>query len=506
MNDLRSSYLIKKGKHLSFLLRHDKAYRFDEHGWREISDLITNHGYTMDELKEIVATNNKQRYEFSEDMTRIRARQGHSIHVDVELEETLPPDILYHGTGEQFLASIMDQGINKGNRLYVHLSATGETAVNVGRRHGKPIVLVVDTKRMAEDGHKFYLSRNGVWLTDFVEVKYINGLLNMEDYFASQRNGNQLTGNFDPDTNTLDIRSNGMYPSNVLSNLCSNGFRFEGMVCGSMEGFLQSLKQQDRDKQRQICSMKGGNARKRSVTSWQTDQIVWWRGQAYDRQGEEYQNLIRRAYQAMFDQSERFRTALMQTRGLTLTHTSGETSPFKTILTAQEFCTILTELRDNYDKRDKGIVRKKRVFVDMDNVLVDFESGLTQVSEEVKQEYEGRLDEIPGLFGLMKPMPGAIEAVHELQKHYDLFILSTAPWKNPSAWSDKVSWVTKYLDDVFHKRMVITHHKDLCQGDYLIDDRGKNGTSDFAGEWIEFGSEKFPDWNSVLAYLMNVEH
>ena len=501
MNDLRSSYLIKKGKHLSFLLRHDKAYRFDEHGWREISDLITNHGYTMDELKEIVATNNKQRYEFSEDMTRIRARQGHSIHVDVELEETLPPDILYHGTGEQFLASIMDQGINKGNRLYVHLSATGETAVNVGRRHGKPIVLVVDTKRMAEDGHKFYLSRNGVWLTDFVEVKYINGLLNMEDYFASQRNGNQLTDNFDPDTNTLDIRSNGMYPSNVLSNLCSNGFRFEGMVCGSMEGFLQSLKQQDRDKQRQICSMKGGNARKRSVTSWQTDQIVWWRGQAYDRQGEEYQNLIRRAYQAMFDQSERFRTALMQTRGLTLTHTSGETSPFKTILTAQEFCTILTELRDNYDKRDKGIVRKKRVFVDMDNVLVDFESGLTQVSEEVKQEYEGRLDEIPGLFGLMKPMPGAIEAVHELQKHYDLFILSTAPWKNPSAWSDKVSWVTKYLDDVFHKRMVITHHKDLCQGDYLIDDRGKNGTRDFAGEWIEFGSEKFPDWNCVLEYL-----
>ena len=501
MNDLRSSYLIKKGKHLSFLLRHDKAYRFDEHGWREISDLITNHGYTMDELKEIVATNNKQRYEFSEDMTRIRARQGHSIHVDVELEETLPPDILYHGTGEQFLASIMDQGINKGNRLYVHLSATGETAVNVGRRHGKPIVLVVDTKRMAEDGHKFYLSRNGVWLTDFVEVKYINGLLNMEDYFASQRNGNQLTDNFDPDTNTLDIRSNGMYPSNVLSNLCSNGCRFEGMVCGSMEGFLQSLKQQDRDKQRQICSMKGGNARKRSVTSWQTDQIVWWRGQAYDRQGEEYQNLIRRAYQAMFDQSERFRTALMQTRGLTLTHTSGETSPFKTILTAQEFCTILTELRDNYDKRDKGIVRKKRVFVDMDNVLVDFESGLTQVSEEVKQEYEGRLDEIPGLFGLMKPMPGAIEAVHELQKHYDLFILSTAPWKNPSAWSDKVSWVTKYLDDVFHKRMVITHHKDLCQGDYLIDDRGKNGTRDFAGEWIEFGSEKFPDWNCVLEYL-----
>lgn len=109
----------------------------------------------------------------------------------------------------------------------------------------------------------------------------------MEDYFAGERNGIQLTDNFDPDTNTLDIQFNGKYPSNVLSNLCSNGFRFEGMVCSSMEGFLQSLKQKDGNKQRQICSMKGGNARKQSVTSWQMDQILWWRGRAYDRQGEE---------------------------------------------------------------------------------------------------------------------------------------------------------------------------------------------------------------------------
>ena len=299
----------------------------------------------------------------------------------------------------------------------------------------------------------------------------------------------------------VDIWSKSDYPADVLSNLCSNGFRFDGMVCGSMEGFLQSLKQKDKDKQRQICSMKGKNAKKMTSAGWQTDQIVWWKGVAIDRQSEEYGQLVRRAYQAMFEQNERFRTALMSTRGQKLFHSRGESNPFKTILTESELCTILTELRDNYDKRDKGIERKKRVFVDMDNVLVDFESGLAQVSEEVKQEYEGRLDEIPGLFGLMKPMPGAIEAMHELQKHFDLFILSTAPWKNPSAWSDKVSWVTKYLDDVFHKRMVITHRKDLCQGDYLIDDRGKNGTSEFSGEWIEFGSEKFPDWNSVLAYL-----
>ena len=323
----------------------------------------------------------------------------------------------------------------------------------------------------------------------------------MEDYMATTRNGHQLIDFYDQDANTLDIRSNGLSPSNVLSNLCSNGFRFDGVLCGSMEGFLQSLKQQEKNKQLQICQMKGGYARKHSITSWQTDQIVWWKGQAYDRQSDDYQKLIRRAYQAMFDQSERFRAALMQTRGITLIHSSGEENPYKTILTEQEFCTILTEIRDNYDKRDKRIEHKKRVFVDMDNVLVDFESGLAQVSEEVKLEYEGRLDEIPGLFGLMKPMSGAIEAMHELQKHFDLFILSTAPWKNPSAWSDKVSWVTKYLDDVFHKRMVITHRKDLCLGDYLIDDRGKNGTCEFSGAWIAFGSEKFPDWNSVLEYL-----
>lgn len=145
---------------------------------------------------------------------------------------------------------------------------------------------------------------------------------------------------------------------------------------------------------------------------------------------------------------------------------------------------------------------KKRVFVDMDNVLVDFQSGLDQQSEQTLRQYAGRLDEIPGLFGKMKPLTGAIDAVHQLNEHYDLFILSTAPWNNPSAWSDKVTWVAKYLDDIFHKRMVITHRKDLCHGDYLIDDRGKNGTSEFSGEWIEFGSVKFPDWQSVLDYLI----
>lgn len=191
-----------------------------------------------------------------------------------------------------------------------------------------------------------------------------------EDYMATTRNGHELKDMYNPITNTLDIRSNGLYPSNVLSNLCSNAFRFDGMVCGSMEGFLQSLKRKELDKQRQICSMKGGNARKISVTSWQTDQIVWWKGQAIDRQSEEYQKLIRRAYQAMFEQSERFRAALMQTRGITLVHTSGEPSSYKTILTPAEFCGILMEMRDNYDLRDKtkeleekSIRRKKLMYL-----------------------------------------------------------------------------------------------------------------------------------------------
>ena len=170
------AHLIQRGKKLSYLLRHDKSYAFDEHGWREVNDLVVNHSFTMVELREIVATNNKQRYEFSEDMTRIRARQGHSIQVDVELAEATPPDILYHGTAKSFVESIMSQGIQKGKRLYVHLSTTIDTATKVGERHGEPAVLVIDAKRMHEDGIKFFLSRNGVCLTKFVDAKYVIGV------------------------------------------------------------------------------------------------------------------------------------------------------------------------------------------------------------------------------------------------------------------------------------------------------------------------------------------
>ena len=147
---------------------------------------------------------------------------------------------------------------------------------------------------------------------------------------------------------------------------------------------------------------------------------------------------------------------------------------------------------------------KKRLYFDMDGVIVDFASALELQSEETLKEYEGRLDEIPGLFSQMKPMPGALEAVRRLNERYDCYILSTAPWNNPSAWSDKVAWITEHLDDVFHKKMIITHCKHLCKGNYLIDDRDKHGASEFEGEWIHFGSERFPNWETVLEYLLTI--
>ena len=138
----------------------------------------------------------------------------------------------------------------------------------------------------------------------------------------------------------------------------------------------------------------------------------------------------------------------------------------------------------------------------MDNVLVDFKSGIDKISYENKIEYEGRLDDVPGIFSLMVPIKNAIESVEKLSKTFDIYLLSTAPWDNPSAWSDKVIWVKKYLSEVAYKRLILSHHKNLNKGDYLIDDRTANGAGEFEGEHIQFGSDKFPDWESVLEYLL----
>jgi len=150
---------------------------------------------------------------------------------------------------------------------------------------------------------------------------------------------------------------------------------------------------------------------------------------------------------------------------------------------------------------------KKIVYIDMDNVLMDFDSGIALLSESTKHEYAGRLDEAPSIFALMRPLPGAIEAVKALSEAYDLYILSTAPWQNESAWSDKAAWVKKHFGagpgSIFYKRLILTHHKNLNRGDYLIDDRTKNDAGEFSGTLIQFGSEAFPDWQAVTCYLLH---
>lgn len=173
--------LKETSKFISLILRHKPeaiGITLDEHGWANVNELIEGISKTqpidMATLEQIVEEDEKQRYSFNEDKTLIRANQGHSIPVDVELEEKEPPEFLYHGTGEKYVASIDVQGLIPKSRLYVHLSSDSDTAKKVGQRHGSPVIYVVNSGRMFRDGYTFYQSVNGVWLTKEVPLHYLD--------------------------------------------------------------------------------------------------------------------------------------------------------------------------------------------------------------------------------------------------------------------------------------------------------------------------------------------
>lgn len=168
-------------KYISLILRHRPdtiGISLDEHGWADVEEMlegINKTGTVIDKalLEKIVKEDNKQRYSFNDEHTLIRANQGHSIPVDVGLEEVIPPEILYHGTGEKFVSSIDQQGLIPKSRLYVHISGDKDTARTVGMRHGKPVVYKIKSGDMHIDGYVFYKSVNGVWLTKEVPPKYL---------------------------------------------------------------------------------------------------------------------------------------------------------------------------------------------------------------------------------------------------------------------------------------------------------------------------------------------
>lgn len=176
---------IKAGRFISLVLRHHPeaaGLTLDSEGYADTAELINGvakrfHGFNADDLDRIVRENNKHRYSYNEDKTKIRAVQGHSVlFVNIDFEKKTPPSILYHGTSESFIPQIMKEGLKPMTRQYVHLTADKETAYNVGIRRRKPVVLLVDCEKMHSDGYEFYISENDIWLTKEVPVKYIKRL------------------------------------------------------------------------------------------------------------------------------------------------------------------------------------------------------------------------------------------------------------------------------------------------------------------------------------------
>ena len=174
----------KISKFLSLVLRHKPeaiGLILDENGWADVAELVekcaeNGQSFTKTELVEVVETNDKKRFAFDESGTKIRASQGHSIEVEIGFEEKAPPEILYHGTAEKNLGAIFAEGLKKMSRHHVHLSADIETARKVGIRYGKPIIFQIKTEKMMEDGFKFYVSANGVWLVDKVPPQFLEML------------------------------------------------------------------------------------------------------------------------------------------------------------------------------------------------------------------------------------------------------------------------------------------------------------------------------------------
>jgi putative RNA 2'-phosphotransferase len=174
-------HLVKLSRFLSLVLRHKPetiGLVLDENGWADVAELLrradeAGRGLTRPLLDQVVAENDKQRFAFSEDGARIRASQGHSIDVDLDLPPCEPPDVLYHGTASRFVESIRAEGLRPGSRQHVHLSRDDVTATRVGQRHGRPVVLTVRAREMSAAGHRFFVSDNGVWLTERVPVEFI---------------------------------------------------------------------------------------------------------------------------------------------------------------------------------------------------------------------------------------------------------------------------------------------------------------------------------------------
>jgi putative RNA 2'-phosphotransferase len=174
-------HLVSTSKFLSLVLRHQPeviGLSLDEAGWASVADLIAlanshKHSLSLELVREVVLTNDKKRFAFNADGTKIRASQGHSLAVDLELQPVSPPAVLFHGTATRFVDSIKRQGLVPGSRQYVHLSTDIETATKVGQRHGKPVILLIEAKQMFAAGHKFYVSENGVWLTAAVPTDFI---------------------------------------------------------------------------------------------------------------------------------------------------------------------------------------------------------------------------------------------------------------------------------------------------------------------------------------------